>query len=89
MLLIAAPIIQDIFDFFIRQLKGIGEVNSPYFSYCYYLLESLSTIKTVVLLTDIGAEDLIHDLFSCFFNHIGWVSIVALLSPSGLKYASK
>jgi sister-chromatid-cohesion protein PDS5 len=62
--------LHDIFDFFIKQLCHLSQPTSPYFSNSFYLLESLSTIKTVVLLADIGAEDLIGGFFKMFFGMI-------------------
>ena len=62
--------LHDIFDFFIKQLVHLSHPTSPYFANAFYLLESLSTIKTVVLLADIEAEDLIIGFFKMFFGMI-------------------
>lgn len=62
--------LRDIFDFFLKQLTYLSQPSSPQFSNAFYLLESLSTIKTVVLLTDIGADDLIVGFFKLFFGLI-------------------
>lgn len=62
--------LHDIFDLFIKQLNHLAQPASPYFSNSFYLLESLSTIKTVVLLADIGADDLIVGFFKLFFGMI-------------------
>lgn len=62
--------LHDIFDFFLKQLTYLSQPTSSYFSNAFYLLESLSTIKTVVLLADIGAEDLVVGFFKMFFGMI-------------------
>ncbi|KAJ3090605.1 hypothetical protein HK102_003231 [Quaeritorhiza haematococci] len=61
---------QEIFEFFGKQLKNVGDTKSPFFSHYFYLLESLSTVKSVVLVADLNAEDLIVEIFQDFFDII-------------------
>ena len=65
---------QDIFEFFIRQLRSIADKDSPHFTKSFYLLESLSQVKSIVLLTDLGADDLLTEIFRDFFEIIRFVS---------------
>ncbi|GJE86522.1 hypothetical protein PsYK624_026020 [Phanerochaete sordida] len=62
--------LRDIFDFFFRQLStGLKGPDSPYYNEYYHLLESLSTVKSVVLVCDLpNAEELMTDIFRDFFN---------------------
>ncbi|KAI3653742.1 hypothetical protein MP228_001689 [Amoeboaphelidium protococcarum] len=61
----------EIFALFISQLKYIEDVNNPYFAYSYTLLESLSTVKSIILMTELpGAEKLVLELFQDLFNNI-------------------
>ncbi|KNC98061.1 uncharacterized protein SPPG_09381 [Spizellomyces punctatus DAOM BR117] len=62
--------LREIFEFFAKQLQHIADKNGPYFSFYYYLLDSLSTVKSVVLVADLNAEDLIVDFFRNFFDLI-------------------
>jgi sister-chromatid-cohesion protein PDS5 len=46
-------------------------MSGPYFSNYFYLLESLSTVKSVVLITDFSnSDDLMLHIFSDFFDMI-------------------
>ncbi|KAK4052801.1 Sister chromatid cohesion protein pds5 [Microbotryomycetes sp. JL201] len=60
--------IKDIFEFFIRQLKYLADPNDPHFSENFYLIESLSNVKSIVLICDLdGADELMRDVFKhCF-----------------------
>lgn len=49
-----------IFNLFLHQLKGIAEPEEIYYNYHYFLLESLSTVKTVVLIFDLPHADLLQ-----------------------------
>ena len=62
--------LQDIFQFFFNQLKlGLKGTDSAYYSEYYQLLESLSTVKSVVLICDLPhADDLVLELFRSFFT---------------------
>ncbi|KAK1222320.1 Sister chromatid cohesion protein pds5 [Marasmius sp. AFHP31] len=63
------PELRDIFQFFFRQLvAGMKSQESPYYSEYFHLLESLSTVKSVVLVCDLpNAEELMIDIFKQFF----------------------
>ena len=62
--------IQDIFEFFVKQLLiGLKGVDAMYYTQYYHLLESLSTVKSVVLICDLPAADkLISLVFHDFFE---------------------
>ncbi|KAI0305166.1 hypothetical protein B0F90DRAFT_1808987 [Multifurca ochricompacta] len=61
--------LRDIFQFFFRQLAtGLRGSDSPYYNEYFHLLESLSTVKSVVLICDLpNAEELMVDIFRDFF----------------------
>ncbi len=48
------------FLLFLHQLKGVAEPEDPYYNYHYFLLESLSTVKSVVLVFDLPQGELIQ-----------------------------
>ena len=48
------------FLLFLHQLKGVAEQDDPYYNYHYFLLESLSTVKSVVLVFDLPQGELIQ-----------------------------
>lgn len=62
--------LRDIFQFFFRQLfNGLKGTDSPYYSEYFHLLESLSTVKTVVLVCDLPtADDIMSEIFRDLFN---------------------
>ncbi|KAI0790526.1 armadillo-type protein [Abortiporus biennis] len=63
------PELRDIFSFFFRQLTtGLKGADSPYYNEYFHLLESLSTVKSVVLVCDLpNADDLMSEIFrGCF-----------------------
>ncbi|KAJ7348654.1 hypothetical protein DFH08DRAFT_960035 [Mycena albidolilacea] len=61
--------LRDIFQFFFRQLtKGVKVSNSPYYTEYFHLLESLSTVNSVVLACDLpNADELMIKIFRDFF----------------------
>ncbi|KAJ1650032.1 Sister chromatid cohesion protein pds5 [Dispira simplex] len=60
-----------IFEFFLSQLGRLGQTDDPLFPLYFYLLESLSTVKSVVLVVDLAQpEELITDFFRLFFDII-------------------
>jgi sister-chromatid-cohesion protein PDS5 len=63
------PELQDIFEFFFRQVAtNLTGADAPYYSEYYTLLESLSGVKTVVLVCDVpSSEQLITTVFKDFF----------------------
>lgn len=61
--------LRDVFQFFFRQLTtGLKGPDSPWYNEYYHLLESLSTVKSVVLVCDLpGADELMVEIFrGCF-----------------------
>lgn len=62
--------LQDIFEFFFRQLStGLKGADSPYYNQYFHLLESLSTVKSVVLVCDLPQADaLMVQIFRDFFG---------------------
>jgi sister-chromatid-cohesion protein PDS5 len=60
----------DIFQFFIRQLVGnLKSTDTPYYNQYFHLLESLSTVKSVVLVCDLPkSDDLVEQFFKDFFK---------------------
>lgn len=65
-----APELRDIFQFFFRQLStGLKGSDSPYYNEYFHLLESLSTVKSVVLVCDLpNADELMVEIFREFFG---------------------
>lgn len=52
-----------------KQLKGLSDPDAPYFQQYIYLLDSLSSVKSVVLVSDVpNAESLISQIFTIFFD---------------------
>ncbi|KAF9970143.1 hypothetical protein BGZ73_007253 [Actinomortierella ambigua] len=63
--------LREIFELFIEQLRSLSFMTSPYYSMYYYLLESLSAVKSIVLLTELkNAEPLVNNLFRDIFDAI-------------------
>jgi sister-chromatid-cohesion protein PDS5 len=62
--------LRDIFQFFFRQLAtGLRGADASYYNEYFHLLESLSTVKSVVLVCDLPhAEELMVDIFRDFFG---------------------
>ncbi|KAF7350447.1 Sister chromatid cohesion protein pds5 [Mycena venus] len=62
--------LRDIFQFFFRQLtNGLKGSDSPYYTEYFHLLESLSTVKSVVLVCDLqNADELMVEIFRDFFQ---------------------
>ena len=62
--------LRDIFAFFFRQLvQGLKGPDSPWYNEYFHLLESLSTVKSVVLVCDLpNAEELMVEVFKDFFT---------------------
>jgi sister-chromatid-cohesion protein PDS5 len=63
--------LRDIFQFFFHQLaRGLkAGPDAPYYAEYFHLLESLSTVKSVVLVCDLpGAEQLEAQVFRDFFG---------------------
>ncbi|KAI8807417.1 armadillo-type protein [Cladochytrium replicatum] len=63
--------LKKIFEFFIEQLKMLSRTEEVYYPHCFYLLESLSTVRSVLLVTDLSnSEELISRTFHTFFQVI-------------------
>ncbi|KAI0698060.1 armadillo-type protein [Cerioporus squamosus] len=62
--------LRDIFQFFFRQLStGLKGADSAYYNEYFHLLESLSTVKSVVLICDLpNGDELMVDIFRDFFG---------------------
>jgi len=64
--------LRDIFQFFFRQLSaGLKGPEEPYFNEYFHLLESLATVKSVVLVCDLPsseADELLHEIFKDLFT---------------------
>ena len=62
--------LRDIFQFFFRQLSaGFKGSDEPYFNEYFHLIESLSTVKSVVLVCDLpSADELLHEIFRDLFT---------------------
>ncbi|KAF8970162.1 armadillo-type protein [Flammula alnicola] len=62
--------LRDIFQFFFRQLSaGFKGPDEPYFNEYFHLLESLSSVKSVVLVCDLpSADELLHEIFRDLFT---------------------
>ena len=62
--------LRDIFQFFFRQLSaGLKGTDSAYYNEYFHLLESLSTVKSVVLVCDLpNGDELMIDIFREFFG---------------------
>ncbi|RKP38243.1 armadillo-type protein [Dimargaris cristalligena] len=63
--------LRTIFEFFLSQLAHLAQSNSDYFQLYFYLLESLSNVKSVVLVVDLNhPEQLVTEFFRLFFDII-------------------
>jgi sister-chromatid-cohesion protein PDS5 len=62
--------LRNIFQFFFRQLSaGFNGPDEPYYTEYFHLIESLSTVKSVVLVCDLPSSDeLIHEIFKDLFT---------------------
>ncbi|KAJ3012082.1 hypothetical protein HKX48_006454 [Thoreauomyces humboldtii] len=60
--------LREIFELFAKQLQSISDKDGPYYHKYFALLDSLSTVKSVVLVADLDAETLVLDFFQTFFD---------------------
>ncbi|KAI7851934.1 hypothetical protein BDC45DRAFT_444630, partial [Circinella umbellata] len=62
----------NIFQLFLTQLNQLKvSQDHPQFSLYFYLLESLSTVKSILIIADLdNAQELCAEFFNCFFNTI-------------------
>lgn len=66
------PELRDIFQFFVKQLQeGLKTPDSAYHTQYFALLESLSTVKSAVLICDLPSGD---DLMVEFFRTFFWIA---------------
>jgi sister-chromatid-cohesion protein PDS5 len=70
------PTLRSIFALFFKQLSGIHDVNGAYFSDCYYLLDSICTVRSVTLLSDLNADILMTNIVKEFFEQISYLMII-------------
>lgn len=69
---------QDIFDFLIRQLKHVGSPSDPHQAEYFYIVDSLASVKSIVLVCDLdAADDLMERVFRMAFDTISCVSVRA------------
>ncbi|KAJ3207768.1 hypothetical protein HDU82_003319 [Entophlyctis luteolus] len=54
----------------VSQIPYVADNSGPYFENYYYLLESLAAIKSIILLTDLNAEDLVISLFKSVYGMV-------------------
>ncbi|KAI8343353.1 armadillo-type protein [Chlamydoabsidia padenii] len=60
-----------VFESFISQLGDMDKNNKVDFQYQFYLLESLSTVKSILIMADLeGADDMMTQLFNQSFDII-------------------
>ncbi|KXS14364.1 hypothetical protein M427DRAFT_340606 [Gonapodya prolifera JEL478] len=66
--------LKEAFQFFLKQLELLRDntEDNAFFQQQYYLLESLSTVRSILCLADIhdGQEELVRELFNCAFRII-------------------
>ncbi|TPX40005.1 hypothetical protein SeMB42_g06166 [Synchytrium endobioticum] len=63
--------LKEVFELFISQLRNLADTSSTYFAKYYYLLEQLSTVKSIILVTDLdGADELLTEIFQDFFKMV-------------------
>ncbi|CCJ30501.1 unnamed protein product [Pneumocystis jirovecii] len=61
--------LNSIFELFVSQLKGLTGPEMPYYAQAFYLLESLSQVKSIVLMADLSnGHVLTIELFRVFFE---------------------
>ena len=62
---------QDIFQFLFAQLKYLTTAKEPHFAECFYLIESFSNVKSIVLICDLEcADELMTEIFTQCFDVI-------------------
>ncbi|QSL65841.1 hypothetical protein MERGE_000119 [Pneumocystis wakefieldiae] len=63
--------LNNIFELFVGQLKNLFSSELPYYAQSFYLLESLSQVKSVVLIADLSnGHSLTMELFRMFFDMV-------------------
>ena len=64
------PELLTIFTHFFKQLVYVKDASHPLFHFYFYLLESISTFKSVALVGDLNADQIVNDIFTDFFTII-------------------
>ncbi|KAG0267491.1 hypothetical protein BG011_004525 [Mortierella polycephala] len=60
-----------VFSLFVNELRHIVNPSGPYFSMYYYLLESLSAVKSIILITELkNADGIMVELFRNTFDDV-------------------
>lgn len=66
---------QDIFDFLIRQFRYVGSPTDPHQAEYFYVVDSLASVKSVVIVCDLDAcDDLVERIFRESFDTISTTS---------------
>ncbi|GEM10842.1 cohesin-associated protein Pds5 [Rhodotorula toruloides] len=61
----------DIFDFLVRQLKHVGSPSDPHQAEYFYIVDSLASVKSIVLVCDLdAADDLMERVFRMAFDTV-------------------
>ncbi|BGP42871.1 Sister chromatid cohesion protein pds5 [Rhodotorula kratochvilovae] len=67
--------LKDIFDFLIRQFRFVGAPNDPHQAEYFFVVDSLASVKSIVLICDLdAADDLIERVFRESFDTISTTS---------------
>ncbi|GAA6036323.1 hypothetical protein JCM8097_001667 [Rhodosporidiobolus ruineniae] len=63
--------LQDLFDFLIRQFRFVGSPNDPHQAEYFYVVDSLASVKSIVIICDLDAGDeLVERVFKESFDTI-------------------
>ena len=63
-----SPSAQDVFELLVSQLHGLEDVEGPSYERYVYLIERLAVVQSLVLMPDLGCDDLIQQLFETLFS---------------------
>ncbi|GAA5874265.1 hypothetical protein JCM1840_000617 [Sporobolomyces johnsonii] len=67
--------LRDLFDFLIRQLRYVGAPNDPHQAEYFFVVDSLASVKSIVLVCDLdAADDLVESIFREAFDTISSTS---------------
>lgn len=70
--------LRNIFELFIREMENLQNKNDAYYTFYHYLIDSLSTVRSFVLLNDLEADELLFSYFKTFLK------IVSTDTPKGI-----
>ncbi|KAK6092673.1 Sister chromatid cohesion protein pds5 [Batrachochytrium dendrobatidis] len=62
--------LKSVFALFFQQLPNITDSKYTYFSLCYELLECLNSAKTVTLVSELNADELVITFFNTLFKSV-------------------